>query len=475
MKIAFLQPLPVMLESYIVLSAYLQKIGIESEVFVESFEKGFIDEVINSNSDIIGFNCLSGSYNWALHTIKKIKKIKNIPIVIGGPHPTYYPEEIDFDFIDYICIGEGEHALAELVTSIQNGCNGKNTENIGYKKNNKVVINPLRPLIKNLDDLPFPNRKLYHKYGYFLNQDMYDCRTVRGCPYKCSFCFMGNFSRLYNNRNIYREFSIDYVMQELINIKRDYKRIKRIAFADDTFGINKERTYKLLYEYKKEIGLPYRITTRTDIIDDDFVKILKETNCELVSMSVETGNEIIRKNVLNKKITNKIAIEAGRKLHKNGIRTRVNCIFCLPDETIDDAFKTIELMKQMKTPDPVAFLLQPFPKTPISEYSINKGYVKKDMDFDELDPLVYFKTPMRIPNKKKIIVIQRLFVYACKIPYFDKILRIIMNVPNNFVFEIMQKIAISLSHKQFYSLSFIGLIKYLFSARKLNIKKYEKI
>lgn len=471
MKVAFVQALPAMLESYLTLSASLKNSNIGSEVFIECFEKDMVKEISRSGADLIGFNCLTGSYNWALSIAKQIKARKNIPIVLGGCHPTYYPEMIDFDTFDYICIGEGEHALVELAEAIAHKSYGGNIKNMGLRENGRVKINQLRPLISDLGTLPFSDRKIYHKYRYFINQNIYKYRTSRNCPYACTFCFMSNFTELYKGQKVFREYPVNYIIEELEYIKKDYKKIRTIFFSDDIFGVDKNWAEELLRIYKEKINIPYVITTRIDLIDDKFVKLLKDTGCGLVSISIETANERIRGEVLNKKISNKLAIEVGRKLYDAGIKTRVDCIFCLPGETLHDAFENVRLMKAMKTTDPVGFLLQPFPKTGINDFAVKGGYLKNDVNIDDLDPLIYFRTPVALTDKKKIIIVQRLFVCACKIPCFDRLLKSLVFIPNNILFEVLHKICIALSHKQFYGLSWGGLIKYLSSASKLNRRR----
>lgn len=469
MKVAFVQSLPIMLDSYLVLSACLKEKGIKSEVFISALEKDICNEVIKSGAKLIGINTLTGSYDWALRFAKKIKKIKNIPIVLGGCHPTHYPETIDLTAIDYICIGEGEYAIVDLAETIREGGGAANIKNIAYKTNGELIINQPRPIVKDLNSLPFSNREIYHKFDYFRKLSIYNYRGSRCCPYSCTFCAMKNLSDLYKGQKLYRELSPGYIIEELSNIKKDYKNLRAVFFSDEIFGLNKKWAYELLDEYKKKINLPYTVSTRANLLDDNFIRLLKETGCDMLSMSIETANQELRANVLNKKISNHDLIEAGKKLHKLGIKTRVNCIFCLPDETLKDAFDNVQLMKQMKATDPVGFLLQPFPKTGVYNYALKKGYINKDeMKFDDLDPLVYFRTPMNIPNKEKIIIVQELFVYASKVPFFDKLLRVLIYLPNNFIYKLLHKIGIAFSHKSFYKLSFFGLIKYLFSARKLD-------
>ncbi len=467
MKIVFVQSLPVMLESYLILSACLKKKGFQTEVFIESFECDLTEQIINSDPGIICFNCLTGSYGWALGIAKKIKRKRNIPVIFGGCHPTYYPGTIDFSIVDYICVGEGEYALVELAEEIKKGRSPGNIKNIGLLEEGRIKINALRPIIYDLATLPFSDRELYHKYKYFFSCTEYDYRTARGCPYNCSFCFMSNLSELYRGEEIFREYPVDFIINEMLNIKHDYRKLRRFSFGDDVFGVDKKWSAKLLLQYKEKVDLPYVITTSANLINDDFISLLKDTNCELLSMSVETANEGLREKVLNKKISNKHLIDIGRKLNKAGIKTRINCIFCIPGEDINDAFSNVKLMKDMRASDPVGFLLQPFPNTKVWDYAVKEGYLRKDMSLDELDPLVYFRTPINAPQKGKIIIVQRLFLYACKVPFFDKLLRLLVNIPNNFVFEFLHKLGIAFSHKNFYRLSFRGLVKYIISANNL--------
>lgn len=470
MKVAFVQALPIMVDAYMILSATLKERGIETEVFIEAFDNNLAETLANSDADLIGFNVLTGSYNWALNMTKAIKSRRDVPVVFGGVHPTFYPEIIDYNYVDFICVGEGEGAFIELTEAIRDGKSTEGIANIGYMKNNKLTVNPPRPAIHDLSTLPFYDRAIYHKYKFFYNLEIYKYHTSRACPYKCSFCFVTNQAEMYSGQKIYREYPIDYVMRELTNIKNDYPKLKTIFFSDEIFGVDKVWAKTLLTNFKEKINLPYTITTRANILTEEFIELLKATGCQLVSLSVETANEDLRARVMKKKIPNHVIIDAGRRLHSAGIKTRVNCIFCFPDETIEDAFANVQLMKDAQVTDPVGFLLQPFPKTEIYDYAVKKGYIKEQMEIDDLDPLVYFRTPIEIPDKKKIIIVQRLFVYACKVPLFDKLLKFLVNVPDNFIFGFMHKVGIAFSHKAFYELSYFGLIKYLISARKLDMK-----
>lgn len=467
MKVAFVQNLPVMLDSYLALSSCLKKAGHKTEVFVDSYEDDIVRSILSSKPNLVGFNCLTGSYKYTLDVASRIKQKRNIPVIVGGVHPTFFPETLDYNLIDYVCRGEGEEALVELCNAISNNQDVTNIRNIWAKTNGGVIETPMRSLIRDLDTIPYNDWRLYDKYRGFLNSHVISYRASRGCPYSCSFCFNSSLHKLYKGQRVYREFSINYVMEELKEIKNRYKNLRIVFLSDESFGVNKKWSEELLKRYKEEVGLPYVITGRADFIDDGFARLLKDTGCHYINLSVETGNEKLRKTVLNKNLTNEAALSASLLLKKYGIKVRVTCIFCLPDESIDNAFEDIYLLKKMKVDHPVGFLLQPFPKTPIYDYAVEKGYIQHNLQFEELDPLVFFETPMNLPNKKQMIVIQRLFFYAVRIPLFSTLLKLLIYIPDNPIFHLFHKISICIIHKGFYQLSIPGLIKYLIACRKL--------
>lgn len=102
------------------LSAILKEKGHECDLFIESGERNFLNSVLNSDADLLAFSCTSGEENWVLNTVAKIKKEMPIPMIIGGPHATFFPQIIEAPGVDYICRGEGEGALLDLMEALAN-------------------------------------------------------------------------------------------------------------------------------------------------------------------------------------------------------------------------------------------------------------------------------------------------------------------------------------------------------------------
>jgi len=467
MKIAFIQNLPVMLDSYLVLSAALKKAGYETEVFVDAFESDLPAAVAASKPDLLGFNCLTGSYKWVLKTAAEIKKLSPAPVVIGGVHPTFYPETIDYSIVDYVCRGEGEQALVDLCARLSAGKPALDIPGIWAKTPDGLAKNDPRNLEQNMDSLPPNDWALYDKYPDFVNSHIISYRASRGCPYRCSFCFNSSLHKLYKGQKVYREFSLEHIFAELKEIKRRYKNLNMVFLSDESFGVNKAWSEGLLKRYAAEIGLPYVITARADFIDEAFADMLRDTGCAYINLSIETANEQLRKTVLDKDLSNEAVRKAVKLLRARGITVRITCIFCLPDETLADSLENVYFLKELGVEHPVGFLLQPFPLTPIHDYAVEKGQLQPLDDFNNLDPLVFFDTPMDVKDKDRIVNVQRLFFYGVRVPGFSRILPWLIKLPPNPLYELMQKISIAIIHKGFYKLSFLALAKYLWASRKL--------
>jgi len=195
--------------------------------------------------------------------------------------------------------------------------------------------------------------------------------------------------------------------------------------------------------------------------------MLKETGCVYINLSIETANEQLRKTVLDKDLSNEAVRNAVKLLKARGILVRITCIFCLPDETVKDSLENVAFLKELDVDHPVGFLLQPFPLTPIYDYAVEKGQLQPLNDFDTLDPLVFFDTPMKVKDKNRIVNVQRLFFYGVRVPGFSRLLPLLIALPPNPLYELFHKISIAVIHKGFYKLSFWALAKYLWASRKL--------
>lgn len=262
--------------------------------------------VIRHMPDLIGFTCLTPDIFRALDIANEIKKEWQGPIVFGGVHPTICPiETLECECVDYVVIGEGEETMCELCQKLSNGKAIHDVRGIGYKKNGKPCLTPPRPLIENLDNLPFPARHLMPSKWYnspkirdVATKSTEIVMTGRGCLWNCIFCS----SHLMWGRKVRRR-SPENVMREL-ELLRSEIDIESVWFVDDTFTIKPEWVKHFCSLLIKENWKDFiwACQARVDTINREILSKMKRAGCVQVEYGVESGSEKVLK-ILRKGIT----------------------------------------------------------------------------------------------------------------------------------------------------------------------------
>jgi radical SAM superfamily enzyme len=170
-------------------------------------------------------------------------------------------------------------------------------------------------------------------------------------------------------------------------------------------------------------------------------------------MGVETGDEGLRERILCKRIPNDKYITASSLLHKYGIKVRTSNMFFLPGEDIEKAFMTVEFNRKMKIDFAWGYTLQPYPGTDIYEYSIKNGFLSSDFQFENIDPLGLTKYVIQVKDKNKIIVLHRLFQLAVRNSFVYRMLRSLVCIPPNPVFEMMYYYSLIVSYAEYHRVS----------------------
>lgn len=341
-----------------------------------SYRKIIIERVIKSNPDIIAFSVLSDNYGWACELSKEIKKFEDIPIVFGGIHVTSLPDRvIKEEAVDFIIIGEAEYSLLELVRRVEKGEKEPKISNVWFKKNGKIIRNPAKYEISNLDELPFPDKDLYYsKLPYLRKRSAYTIMAARGCIFNCSFCnnsFKGKIGK-----KAVRRRSISNVIAELKQAKKKYN-MKRVIFHDETLTYDKKWLREFLGKYKKEIGLPFFCWVNPKTIDSEVAKMLGKGGCYEVEMGVQAIWEETRKKILNRHMTNKEIADAIRELKKNDILIVTDNIFGLPTQTEEELLDLARFYNENRV-DLISILwLRYYPKTEIVNIAKRKRLLTK--------------------------------------------------------------------------------------------------
>ena len=223
MRVAFVVRDPAVKYSLMCLSAFLKREGHHCDLILASREKDLVRAVREREAKVVAFSCTSGRHVWATEVGRAFKKHLDVMTVIGGPHATYFPELIADEAFDVVCLGEGEEAFLELLDKAERGESIGDIQNLWVKEDREIRRNPVRPLIDNLDSLPFPDRELYMQFPFIreFQRDTFSFMTGRGCPYDCSFCYNGAGKALYKGKGRYvRRMSVENAIKELRGCQR---------------------------------------------------------------------------------------------------------------------------------------------------------------------------------------------------------------------------------------------------------------
>ena len=383
-KVAFIQDELRTRDGIMILSAVLKKAGHKTSVFSKEGEKDLIKSVLEYDPYIIALSSSTYEHKIMIKIANQIKAAdKSKFIIMGGPHPTFFPEVIYEKSIDAICIGEGEEAMVEVANKIKSDIS--RIKNIWIKNKGKIIKNPIRDLI-DIDKIPFSDREIYYKrYPSLKSEETKIFMVARGCPYSCSYCFNHVLKKMYQGKGIFMRYrNPRLVIREIKDVKKKYG-LKWIQFNDDTFNINKEWVNNFLKMYRKEINIPFIVNIRVDNVTEDEIKMFKEAGVDRINFGVEHGNEQFRKKYLNRQMSNAQIIKVGRLCNKYSIRLFTANMVGFPNETIQLALETIKLNRQFKTEWASCSVLQPYPKTEICDFCKQAGFLKKDYNINDLN------------------------------------------------------------------------------------------
>lgn len=345
------------------------------------------------NPEVIGVTATTATIENALKYIKAAKTfLSNTLTVIGGPHPTFLPLETlkSEESLDVVVEGEGEETIVDLVSKFENQEKTKLSEVLGisYRENNKIKQNRPRPLIKNLDNLPFPARHLVPFSSYKTSKSQAGgIITSRGCIFSCKYCssslIMGKKFRVRNPQN---------VVDEIQDIVENYN-IEELAFLDDIFMLNKKRAMEIADEIKERgLDLKFIASSRVDMINKPFLEHLKNAGMSTLYCGVESGSQRIL-DLMGKGITLKQAEDSIKTSRDVGLDVMGSFVIGYPGETSAEIDQTIDFSIKLD-PDYSQFsIITPFPGTPLYHELKEKGLLATEdwSKYTVLEPVINYE------------------------------------------------------------------------------------
>lgn len=341
----------------------------------------------NFHPDIIGFYTTHDQFRFIKTLISEIKDPK-IFTICGGPHATLNPEIIyEIPRLDAICIGEGEEPFFELIKTLDKKEKPRYIKNLWIREGSEIIKNETRPFFKNIDELPFVDReifchnKVWNRIGLIQISYQNSFRISRGCPYQCSFCSNKQIG-VAQPDNFVRFRSVDNVLAEIEYAVNKFSP-SEIYFEDDTFTLSESLIDEFCKKYPQRIRLPFEFFAHISSSTIRILEKLRKAGGRRVSFGIESGDEVLRREILRKNFSNKEVVQIFREAKKMGYHTEAFVMAGLPDETAQRFNNTAELLRTIQ-PDIYSLSVYfPFQGTDLYKYSVKKGYIAGDFEIPD--------------------------------------------------------------------------------------------
>jgi len=385
----------------VILGTILRDLGHDVKVYVEEIHKVEKDELYSA--DIVGISTITSTAPRAYSIADELRE-RGVPVVMGGAHPTFLPDEA-LEHADFVVRGEGEEAIVELLEALDGKRSINSVAGVSYRDGEEIVHNPTRELCPDLDSHPSPDLSLIVGFGsgtrsFFKYNPIIPVITSRGCPFNCKFCSVTTmFGRKYRFR------STEKVLDDI----RPHMD-RTIFFYDDNFTASKQRTKQLLRRMIDEKLTPeWTAQVRVDVArDEELLELMERSNCFAVYVGFESINprtlELYSKGQTLEDIT-----ESIKKFHEHGIRIHGMFVLGSDEDDVRIIRETARFAKRVKIDTVQFMILTPIPGSEIfKEFGEEDKIFTYDWTFYDGHHVV-FK-----PNKMIPIVLQKEAVRAMK-------------------------------------------------------------
>lgn len=363
-------------------------------------ELGLICDIVKKEKPVmVGFSVMSSMYIETVErVISAIKDRTQATTVCGGAYASMFPEHMLDMGIDFVIRTDGEISICQLADAIANGKDWRQIPSLCYREGGKNTMNEIGNILNNIDDYGLPSIECEN--AYFIENDRiksgdpqlgamsYEVIASRGCPFTCSYCCSVNLRRLFPKDTKYvRTRSVKSVIDELVIVKKKFKKLVFIHFYDEIFPNLPGWIDEFVVEYKKHINLPFTIWSHPKMIRGDELKKLVSVGLVEVIMGIQSGSERLRHEVFHRYETQKDIINATRAIYKAGVYwATYDFMLQHPFETLDDLKETYFLVKKLYLPFELQLHgLNFLPGTDIVNIAIEQG----KLTTEQMDAIMY--------------------------------------------------------------------------------------
>ena len=362
--------------------------------------KQLIDRLKKEKYDVIGLSVLFSTDLPNLYETSKIvkKALPDCTIVVGGLHPTIYPNEIfeldllynDDRTVDFVIRGEGEDRFVNFINLLKEGKINKNADGlVGFLNDEEFIFNHQVETIENIDEIPFPAFHLLPMEKYFKinipfspvpqGEKVIPMLTTRGCPIGCTFCANTNTWKKHRKR------SIDNIIQEMEHWKNKYG-IDEIQFADDNLTFDMSHAMEK-FDAMKGLDILWCTPNGTMInkLTEDMIQVMADSGMYQITLSLDSANTRTLKELHHKPVNLNSIPGLIDKCRELGIFTHGTLVVGMPGETmkeIEDGFEYVK--NELEFTSMSAFIAAAIPGSELYHQMLDEGKITKE-DAREID------------------------------------------------------------------------------------------
>ncbi len=337
--------------------------------------------------DLVALSVRASAYHHVARILTRTAHERlDLPVLWGGVHPTLVPAAC-IEAADLVLRGEADEALPELAVRLRDGQPFEDVRNLWIRRGpGDVVENPLRPVLPDLDALPFRDFVTDERKFFILGRSVrtgdpmrgdpiFQMMASRGCIYRCAYCYNSSYKKdVYHGQRWYRHRSIDSALRELAEARARWD-FKRVRFDDEVFIFEKDWFEEFCRRYPVEVGVPFEIFIEPKLVTEARMRALREAGLSGLYMGVQ-ASERVTADLYDRNVKNSTIAEIARLFHRLGIYPHYQLIFDDPVATGDDLRALFELVASFPRPyDLFLFSLTVFPGSELNRKLIDDGLI----------------------------------------------------------------------------------------------------
>jgi len=349
--------------------------GTDSPLLARLLEPGTeetAERVAATQPDLVAFTSYSNTHRWSVEVARAVKLRSAVPIVFGGPHVSAVPERAILEpSIDAVVEGEGEGALLDLIECTEKSGFGRtDIANCTFKGDHEPVRNRVRPLLADLDELPWADKQGFYDAVPAFEREFYVI-SRRGCPFRCSFCEYSTFPKQYPGEKPVRRRSVAHLIDELTFWKAG-GRVHKVFFWDPIFTLDPRWMAEFATAYRREIGIPFECYTHPQTMTRDMARWLAEAGCMMVRVGVQSVNSDTLAAIDRKGDREKVKQTLGF-LAEHGVAYSVDHIIGLPGEGAAEQLDALRFYAAAQPKRIVTHWMTYFPGTTALDHARQRG------------------------------------------------------------------------------------------------------